>query len=288
MQQTLDLAELELIDAPDVSTTIGSNACRPSVAVNAADTQKLRAHTSLLAAAQSEHERLIAVQAERDTEFINTLSTEERADLHQSHARLRILHAARDAAASDAAMAESVAAGLRSQLDEHLRKRQEELQLTISSLAPEHGADCDARQNLADARAKLAASGQALANATDERAAKLDLERALQTTTDGLNTRVATERALHVEVTKQVDEILSRRSILQQKAEEFATCIRRLGGIPKDALNGVHDGTSSTMLLAQIDECYRAIATLGHVRVVQCTLAPCCGAVSFRFIPLQP
>ena len=33
---------------------------------------------------------------------------------------------------------------------------------------------------------------------------------------------------------------LGRQGTLRQKAEEFASCIRKLGALPKDALDGAH------------------------------------------------
>ena len=267
-QKALAAAELVLIDLPAATAATAGNS-RASKAHKAADAQKERAHAALLAAAQSERERLTAVQAEMESDFSSKLSAAERTEVQSLHARLQGLHKTRDAAGSDASKAESIAAGLRDQLDEHLRKRQEELRETVATLAPEMaGANVDEgvdEDRLAEERTKLATAEQALDAAAEERTSKRETERSLQATTEGLKTRVTAERARQAEEAKQIDRLLSRRGLLQQRAEEFAACIRKLGAIPKDALDGVHGGLSSKVLLAEIEKCLKEIAKLGHV-----------------------
>jgi len=150
-----------------------------------------------------------------------------------------------------------------------LRKRQEELQHTMSTLddeaAGETGESGDAGRHLEEAKAKLASAEQALAEAVAEREAKRELERSLQTSADELKARAAAERSKQAEEAKAIDRLLSRRGLMRQKQDEFTAAIRKLGALPKDALDGVHASQSSKVLLAEIERCHKELSKLGHV-----------------------
>ena len=109
-------------------------------------------------------------------------------------------------------------------------------------------------------------AGLALATAAEQREAKRALERSLQATSDGLKACIADDRALQAKEVKEIDRLLSRRGMLQQKAEDFTASIRKLGAIPKDAIDSVHAGIASKALLTQIVECHQQISRLGNVR----------------------
>jgi hypothetical protein len=114
--QAVAAAELEAIDLPAAAG--GGGGGRSSNAHKAADAQKERAHAALVAAVKSEREQLEAVQAEMGTDFTSTLTPAERDELQRLHARIKELHKARDAAASEAAQAESDELSLQQQLNE--------------------------------------------------------------------------------------------------------------------------------------------------------------------------
>ena len=59
--------------------------------------------------------------------------------------------------------------------------------------------------------------------------------------------------------------MLSKRSLLQQKQEEFADLIRKLGAIPTGGYDKSLENKSSKQLMAEIDECHRELTKLGHV-----------------------
>jgi structural maintenance of chromosome 3 (chondroitin sulfate proteoglycan 6) len=156
------------------------------------------------------------------------------------------------------------------QLDEHLRKRQAELRELVDALDEESiaasGGICgDAIQQLQDARARLATAAEALGAAAKERAVKRDLERSLQASAEELKGRVAVGRAQQVEEAKALDRLLARRAHLQLKAEEFSACIRKLGALPKDALEGSRALQSSKILMTEIDRCHKDLSKLGRV-----------------------
>ena len=270
-QKALAAAELLVIELPAAGGAAGAGTSRAANAHRAGDAQKEKAYAALLAATQENRERLSAVEAEMASAFSSDLSAAERAELKGLHERLRNLHKERDAAASDAARAEAVASTLQDELDEHLRKRQEELQGTIARLSDEAGRDSsghlagESAARLEESKAKLGATEASLAEAAEQREEKRSLERSLQATCDELKTQLGAEHTRQAEEAKSLDRMLSRRGLLQQKADEFTASIRKLGAIPQDGLDGVHAASSAKTLLAEIEKCHKEIAKLGHV-----------------------
>ena len=244
------VAELEALDLPGAAP---GGSSRAASAHKAVDAQKERAHAALLAAASTDRERLAAIEAEMSTDLVSKLTSAEKIQLSGLHDTLKELTRTRDAADSDLAKAEGAAASLRDQLDEHLRKRQEELQQAIEGMDVEEVRDGGAgggeagskQQQLDEASTSLGAIEESLATAAKEKENKRDLERSLQAATEALRARMATERAQQAEEAKQVDRLLSRRGLLLGKVDEFSACIRKLGMIPKDALDGVMSSLSS-------------------------------------------
>lgn len=59
--------------------------------------------------------------------------------------------------------------------------------------------------------------------------------------------------------------MLSRKALLQQKQEEFTDSIRKLGAIPSGGFDQSLANKSSKQLVAEVEECHRQLAKLGHV-----------------------
>ena len=237
----------------------------------AADAQKERAHAALLAAARADHERLEKIESEMASPFSSELSPSERNELKSLHERLRELKKRRDVAATDAARVEAAAGTVRNELDEHLRRRQRELEETLARLSDESGRGADGllssgiAARLAESRAKLGSAEAALAEAAEEREAKRALERSLEATAEELRTQLNAERQRQADEAKSIDRLLSRRGVLQLKVDEFTDAIRKLGFTPQGALDGLHASLSSKQLLSEIDKVQAQLAELGHV-----------------------
>jgi len=82
---------------------------------------------------------------------------------------------------------------------------------------------------------------------------------------DEVKSFLAKERASQQDEAKDLDRLLSKKALLQQKQEEFTDCIRKLGSLPKDAFDQSHAARSSKQLLAEIDACHKELQKLGHV-----------------------
>ena len=265
-------AELEAIDLPAAA---GAAAGAGKEASRAADAQKERARTALLAAAQGERERIEAIEAEMGTQFAQGLSSGERATLSKLHERKRKLDKERVAAEGEAAASQAQVDSLRAQLTEHLQRRQAELHETLGRLAAGGGSSSEGVVGdvgggadpaaLAAAREKLSGAEQKLAAATKARDEKRAAQRALQAKADELQGRAGAVRGRQTEEAKALDRLLSRKQLLTQKADEFTDCIRKLGSLPKDAFDASYASASSKTLLAEIETCHHAISKLGHV-----------------------
>ena len=150
-----------------------------------------------------------------------------------------------------------------------LTPRQDELHASVARMAEERraalgGADGDGGARLDEARERLASAAEALKLATSERDEKRQQERALQSAIEELRSQAANERQRHTDEAKSLDRLLSRKTMLLQKQEEFTACIRKLGHLPKDAFDA-HPGLSSKQLLAEIEACHKELSKLGHV-----------------------
>ena len=126
------------------------------------------------------------------------------------------------------------------------------------------GASATFAARLDEARERLASAAEALKLATSERDEKRQQERALQSAIEELRSQAANERQRHTDEAKSLDRLLSRKTMLLQKQEEFTACIRKLGHLPKDAFDA-HPSLSSKQLLAEIEACHKELSKLGHV-----------------------
>ena len=266
-QKALQAAEMEALELSTAQAgSGGAGGSRAANAHKAADAQKEKAHAALLAAAKADRDRLAAVEAEMASAFTSDLSSAERAELASLHERLRELRKSRDAASSEASQAEAAAKSLRYDLDEHLRKRQDELRHSIAELGDSAGhMPRDAEARLAEAREKLAGAEAALAEAAEQREEKRSAERALQATADELKGKLSGEQQRQADADKLLDRLLSRRNVLLQKVDEFTALIRKLGAIPQDGLDGVHAGSSSAALHKEIEKVTAELGKLAHV-----------------------
>jgi len=231
-----------------------------------ADAQKEEALKALQAAAQAERQRLDAVTEEAASEFTDGLSTAESKRRGELQASLAKLQKELVAAERQKNKAEQKQAQLETELREHLLKRQEELRAALATdeqedtRAESEGAD----EQLTVAQQKLASVESALSDTQQRREQKALQERALQKQVEELKAQLATERTQQQDEAKELDRLLTRKTLLLGKIDEFNDGIRRLGSLPKDAFDA--DRTqSSKQLMATIAKCQQELQALTHV-----------------------
>ena len=126
--------------------------------------------------------------------------------------------------------------------------------------AESEGAD----EQLSTAQQKLQAVEAALGDAQRAREQKAAQERALQKQVEEFKGLLAAERTQQQDEAKELDKLLTRKTLLLSKIDEFNDCIRRLGSLPKDAFDA--DRTqSSKQLMATIAKCQQELQALSHV-----------------------
>ena len=253
-------AEQEALDLPAAGSG-GASSPSPD-----ADAQKEEALRALQAAAQAERQRLDAVTAEAASEFTDGLSAAESRRRGELQASLASLQKALVAAERQKNKATQAQAQLETELREHLLKRQEELQASLATGAQEDIRDESegAAEALLAAQGKLASVEGALGEAQRAREQKAAQERALQKQVEELRASLAAERGAAQDEAKELDRLLTRKTLLLGKIDEFADGIRRLGSLPKDAFDA--DRTqSSKQLMATIAKCQQSLQGLTHV-----------------------
>ena len=246
-------AEQEALDLPAAGSDARGGASSPD-----ADAQKEEALRALQAAAQAERQRLDAVTEEAASEFTDGLSAAESRRRGELQASLATLQKALVAAERQKNKATQAQAQLETELREHLLKRQEELQagLATDELEETRAESEGAAEALAAAQGKLASVEGALGEAQRAREQKAAQERALQKQVEEL--RAQADEA------KELDRLLTRKTLLLGKVDEFNDGIRRLGSLPKDAFEA--DRTqSSKQLMATIAKCQQDLQGLTHV-----------------------
>ena len=130
-QKAAAAAELEALDAP---TERGSSS---RDAHKAADAQKERACAALLSAAESDKERIEAVEAELASAFSSEMSKEEEAQRAALQELLHGLQRELVAAGKARSKAEGQRKAIETELTEYLQKRQRELEEKIAALQEE-------------------------------------------------------------------------------------------------------------------------------------------------------
>ena len=280
-QEATAAAELEAIDLPSASAAGGSSGGSSSkaAATKAADAQKEKAYAALVSAVESEKIQLRSIENEIKSDFTPTLTDGERKEVESLIGKLAELTKARDAASLEADRAESAGSELHEQLEEHLHKRQAELRSKLAQLDEEDareeageaagsssysgGGGSDRARRLEQAKAKLTAAEEAVEAAIKEREEKREMERSLQNTSEELKSKLANERSRQAEEAKMIDRIMTKRSLLQEKAEEFTSLIRKLGALPKDALDGMYAEKNAKALMSEIEKCHKELHKLG-------------------------
>jgi structural maintenance of chromosome 3 (chondroitin sulfate proteoglycan 6) len=254
-------AEQEALDLPAAGSDARGGASSPD-----ADAQKEEALRALQAAAQAERQRLDAVTGEAASEFTDGLSAAESRRRGELQASLATLQKALVAAERQKNKATQAQAQLETELREHLLKRQEELQASLATDALEETRTESegAAEALAAAQEKLASVEGALGEAQRAREQKAVQERALQKQVEELRALLAAERGAQADEAKELDRLLTRKTLLLGKVDEFNDGIRRLGSLPKDAFDA--DRTqSSKQLMATIAKCQQSLQGLTHV-----------------------
>ena len=203
---------------------------------------------------------------EAASEFTDGLSAAESRRRGELQASLATLQKALVAAERQKNKATQAQAQLETELREHLLKRQEELQagLATDELEETRAESEGAAEALAAAQGKLASVEGALGEAQRAREQKAAQERALQKQVEELRAQLAAERGAQADEAKELDRLLTRKTLLLGKVDEFNDGIRRLGSLPKDAFDA--DRTqSSKQLMATIAKCQQDLQGLTHV-----------------------
>jgi len=240
----------------------------------AANAQKRSAHKALQAAIESDQERLRAVQQELKANFESDgkLTEAERRELTEKQEQLREKRKERDAAASAAARAHAGVSSLRASLSEDLRKRQDELKEALERITDADAAGGEwqpggaAAEELRVSKERLAAAAEALdasRKLADEQRARAE---ASQKRLDEMRSKAADAAKVRADAAKQVDMLLQKKALLQQKAEEFEQHIRKLGTLPQQAYaaTGAHTSMSSKQLQAEIQQCAKELNALNE------------------------
>lgn len=232
-----------------------------------ADAQKEKALAALRAASEAERRQLVALEEELSADFSEELSTAEEAQREKLQGELRELQKQRVAAGRARAKAEKQREALETELHENLRKREGEINESLAKLSDEtaRGEGEGSAEALQAAQERLRAIKSRLDEQQREREEKLAGERQLKASQEELKANLASERQRQQDEAKELDRLLSRRGLLQQKQAEFADCIRKLGALPKDAFDEARRSLSSKQLMAEIERCHKALQKLGHV-----------------------
>lgn len=258
--RTAALAEQEALELP------GAQSAASHRSVYA---QKEKALTALCSAADADRRRLEALEGELASGFDAELSPEEVREREALQAQLKNLSRARVQAQRDAAKVEQQLAGLDGDLRENLQRRQRELQALVDesreAISKGESSGSDSAARLGAAQESLASTAAALGAAQKGLDAKRSSERQLREALEEHKARLATELNSQQDEAKELDRLLSRRSVLAQKAAEFSDCIRRLGSLPKESFDESRRALSSKQLMAEIEKCNRELQKLGHV-----------------------
>ena len=83
---------------------------------------------------------------------------------------------------------------------------------------------------------------------------------------DEMRSKAADAAKVRADAAKQVDMLLQKKALLQQKAEEFEQHIRKLGTLPQQAYaaTGAHTSMSSKQLQAEIQQCAKELNALNE------------------------
>ena len=237
----------------------------------AVNKQKKSAHKALQAAIESDQEQLRAVQQALKANFEPDGKPTDagRRELTEKQEQLREKRRERDAAAPAAARAHASVSSLRASLSEDLRNRQDEfkeaLERTIDADAAgdEWQSDGAAAEELCVAKERLAAAAEVLdasRKIADTQRARAQTSQASQERLDEMCFKAADAVKGRADTAKQVDMLLQKKAILQQKAEVFEQHICKLGTLPQQAYaaTGAHTSMSFKQMRAEIQQCVKS------------------------------
>jgi len=237
----------------------------------AVNKQKKSAHKALQAAIESDQEQLRAVQQALKANFEPDGKPTDagRRELTEKQEQLREKRRERDAAAPAAARAHASVSSLRASLSEDLRNRQDEfkeaLERTIDADAAgdEWQSGGAAAEELCVAKERLAAAAEVLdasRKIADTQRARAQTSQASQERLDEMCFKAADAAKGRADTAKQVDMLLQKKAILQQKAEVFEQHICKLGTLPQQAYaaTGAHTSMSFKQMRAEIQQCVKS------------------------------
>ncbi|KAJ6693055.1 STRUCTURAL MAINTENANCE OF CHROMOSOMES PROTEIN [Salix purpurea] len=180
---------------------------------------------------------MVMKQAEMGTELIDHLTPEEKYELSQLNPEIKDLKEKLITCRTDRIETETRKAELEANLTTNLKRRKQELEVIISSVDSDslHGEDELKRQELNDARSLAEVTTLELKRVSDkidrlkeELKEKKDKKTELKVLEDRY------EKTLQDEA-KELEQLLSKRSIFLAKQEEYSNKIRELGPLSSDA-----------------------------------------------------
>ncbi|KAG5239274.1 structural maintenance of chromosomes protein [Salix suchowensis] len=209
---------------------------------------------------------MVMKQAEMGTELIDHLTPEEKYELSQLNPEIKDLKEKLITCRTDRIETETRKAELEANLTTNLKRRKQELEVIISSVDSDslHGEDELKRQELNDARSLAEVTTLELKRVSDkidrlkeELKEKKDKKTELKVLEDRY------EKTLQDEA-KELEQLLSKRSIFLAKQEEYSNKIRELGPLSSDAFEtykrrGVKD------LHKMLHRCNEQLQQFSHV-----------------------
>lgn len=209
---------------------------------------------------------MVMKQAEMGTELIDHLTPEEKYELSQLNPEIKDLKEKLITCRTDRIETETRKAELETNLTTNLKRRKQELEAIISTVDSDtlHGEDELKRQELNDAKSLAEVTTLELKRVSDkidrlkeELKEKKDKKTELKVLEDRY------EKTLQDEA-KELEQLLSKRSIFLAKQEEYSNKIRELGPLSSDAFEtykrrGVKD------LHKMLHRCNEQLQQLSHV-----------------------
>ena len=234
----------------------------------AADAQKESMLASLRSSIDADTAKLDDVTREIGSAFTDGLTAAEQTEREGLQDSTKALNKARVAGESALAKAEAERSSLESELHEHLHKRQAELHEQIEALgdAEEHAEEeGDRKKALAAQKEKLKSLKKEIARVGSEQDDGRDAAARAAEVAEELKSKLADAKKQAASEEKELDRLLSRKTMLQAKLDDYNAHKAKLGSLPMDAFDESHAKLSSKQLEATIKECQQALQKLGHV-----------------------
>ncbi|XP_048229798.1 structural maintenance of chromosomes protein 3 [Ricinus communis] len=205
-------------------------------------------------------------QAEMGTELIDHLTPEEKDLLSRLNPEIADLKEKLIACRTDRIETETRKAELETNLTTNLKRRKQELEAVISSAETDilHGEAELKGQELTDARSLVEVTTQELKRVSDsisELTKQLKKIKDEKTKLKGMEDNY--ERTLQEEA-KELEQLLSKRNVLQAKQEEYSNKIRELGPLSSDAFE-TYKRKSIKELHKMLHRCNEQLQQFSHV-----------------------